>query len=182
MTELNEFEIERIAEAGVNVAHCPESNLKLASGLCPLTRLLDQGINVCLGTDGAASNNDLDMLGEMRSAALLAKGVSSDASACSARQTLEMATINGAKALGLADRIGSVEVGKCADLIAVDLQHLNTQPVYDPVSQIVYAASSRQVSDVWIDGVEQLRDYEFSQLDAQRIIARATSWAQKIKG
>jgi 5-methylthioadenosine/S-adenosylhomocysteine deaminase len=182
MTELNEFEIERIAEAGVNVAHCPESNLKLASGLCPLTRLLDQGINVCLGTDGAASNNDLDMLGEMRSAALLAKGVSSDASACSARQALEMATINGAKALGLADRIGSVEVGKCADLIAVDLQHLNTQPVYDPVSQIVYAASSRQVSDVWIDGVEQLRDYEFSQLDAQRIIARATSWAQKIKG
>ena len=182
MTELNEFEIERIAEAGVNVAHCPESNLKLASGLCPLTRLLDQGINVCLGTDGAASNNDLDMLGEMRSAALLAKGVSSDASACGARQALEMATINGAKALGLADRIGSVEVGKCADLIAVDLQHLNTQPVYDPVSQIVYAASSRQVSDVWIDGVEQLRDYEFSQLDAQRIIARATSWAQKIKG
>ena len=157
MTELNEFEIERIAEAGVNVAHCPESNLKLASGLCPLTRLLDQGINVCLGTDGAASNNDLDMLGEMRSAALLAKGVSSDASACNTRQTLEMATINGAKALGLADRIGSVEVGKCADLIAVDLQHLNTQPVYDPVSQIVYAASSRQVSDVWIDGVEQLQ-------------------------
>jgi 5-methylthioadenosine/S-adenosylhomocysteine deaminase len=182
MTELNEFEIERIAEAGVNVAHCPESNLKLASGLCPLARLLEQGVNVCLGTDGAASNNDLDMLGEMRSAALLAKGVSGDASACTARQALEMATINGARALGMADRIGSIEAGKCADLIAVDLQYLNTQPVYDPVSQIVYAASSHQVSDVWIDGVEQLRDYEFCQLDSKRIIARAKSWAQKIGG
>jgi 5-methylthioadenosine/S-adenosylhomocysteine deaminase len=182
MTELNEFEIERIAEAGVNVAHCPESNLKLASGLCPLARLLEQGINVCIGTDGAASNNDLDMFGEMRSAALLAKGVSGDASACTARQALEMATINGARALGMADRIGSIEAGKCADLIAVDLQHLNTQPVYDPVSQIVYAASSHQVSDVWIDGVEQLRDYEFCQLDSKRIIARARSWAQKIGG
>ena len=182
MTELNEFEIERIAEAGVNVAHCPESNLKLASGLCPLVRLLEQGINVCIGTDGAASNNDLDMFGEMRSAALLAKGVSGDASACTARQALEMATINGARALGMADRIGSIEAGKCADLIAVDLQHLNTQPVYDPVSQIVYAASSHQVSDVWIDGVEQLRDYEFCQLDSKRIIARARSWAQKIGG
>jgi len=182
MTELNEFEIERIVEAGVNVTHCPESNLKLASGLCPVATLLDQGANVCIGTDGAASNNDLDMLGEMRSAALLAKGVSTDAAACSARQALEMATINGARALGLADRIGSVEVGKCADLIAIDLQHLNTQPVYDPVSQIVYAASSRQVSDVWIDGVEQLRDYEFCRLDSRQIIARAAAWAQKIKG
>ena len=182
MTELNEFEIERIAEAGVNVVHCPESNLKLASGLCPVTTLLGQGVNVCIGTDGAASNNDLDMLGEMRSAALLAKGVSADASACNARQALEMATINGARALGMADRIGSIEAGKCADLVAVDLQHLNTQPVYDPVSQIVYAASSRQVSDVWIDGVEQLRDYEFCQLDSKQIIARATAWAQKIKG
>jgi len=182
MTELNEFEIERIVEAGVNVTHCPESNLKLASGLCPVATLLDQGVNVCIGTDGAASNNDLDMLGEMRSAALLAKGVSTDAAACSARQALEMATINGARALGMADRIGSVEAGKCADLIAVDLQHLNTQPVYDPVSQIVYAASSRQVSDVWIDGVEQLRDYEFCRLDSRQIIARAAAWAQKIKG
>ena len=180
MTELNEFEIERIAEAGVNVAHCPESNLKLASGICPLTTLLDKGINVCLGTDGAASNNDLDMFGEMRTAAILAKGSSGDASACNARQTIEMATINGARALGLADRIGSIEVGKCADLIAVDLSALNTQPVYDPVAQIVYAATSRQVSDVWIDGVAQLRNHEFCHLDTNEIIATAASWAQKI--
>ena len=180
MTELNEFEIERIAEAGVNVAHCPESNLKLASGICPLTTLLDNGINVCLGTDGAASNNDLDMFGEMRTAAMLAKGSSGDASACNARQTIEMATINGARALGMADRIGSIEVGKCADLIAVDLAALNTQPVYDPVAQIVYAAASRQVSDVWIDGVAQLRNHEFCNLDANEIIAAAASWAKKI--
>jgi 5-methylthioadenosine/S-adenosylhomocysteine deaminase len=180
MTELNEFEIERIAEAGVNVAHCPESNLKLASGICPLTSLLDKGVNVCLGTDGAASNDDLDMFGEMRTAALLAKGSSGDASACNARQTIEMATINGARALGMADRIGSIEVGKYADLIAIDLTALNTQPVYDPVAQIVYAASSRQVSDVWIDGVAQLRNHEFCHLDANEIIAVAASWAQRI--
>jgi len=181
MTDLNEFEIERIAEAGVHVVHCPESNLKLASGICPVARLLDKGVNVCLGTDGAASNNDLDMFGEMRSAALLAKGSSGDASACNARQTIEMATINGARALGMADRIGSIEVGKLADLVAVDMNCLNTQPLYDPVSQLVYAAASRQVSDVWIDGVEQLRDFEFCQLDEGRIIASAESWAQKIR-
>jgi 5-methylthioadenosine/S-adenosylhomocysteine deaminase len=182
MTELNEFEIERIAEAGVNVVHCPESNLKLASGICPLATLLDKGVNVCLGTDSAASNNDLDMLGEMRTAALLAKGFSGNARVCDSRQAIEMATINGARALGMADRIGSIEVGKCADLIAIDLGALNTQPVYDPVSQVVYAAASQQVSDVWIDGVAQLRDSEFCQLDVSRIIATAASWANKIRG
>ena len=182
MTELNEFEIERVAEAGVHVAHCAESNLKLASGICPVASLLDAGVNVCLGTDGAASNNDLDMFGEMRSAALLAKGSSGDASACNARQTLEMATINGARALGMADRIGSIEAGKCADLIAVDFGELNTQPLYDPVSQLIYAAASRQVADVWIDGIEQLRDFEFCRLDSDRIISRANHWAQKIRG
>ena len=180
MTELTEFEIERVAEAGVHVAHCPESNLKLGSGICPVTALLDAGANLCLGTDGAASNNDLDLLGEMRSAALLAKGYSGDASACNTRQAIEMATINGARALGLADRIGSVEAGKRADLIAIDLGQLNTQPLYDPVSQVVYAASSRQVSDVWIDGEPQLRDFEFCRLDIDRILANAAAWARKI--
>ena len=180
MTELNDFEIDRVAEAGVNIAHCPESNLKLASGICPLATLLERGVNVCLGTDGAASNNDLDMFGEMRSADLLAKGSSGDARACNARQAIEMATINGARALGLADRIGSIEAGKCADLVAIDLSELNTQPVYDPVAQVVYAANSRQVSDVWIDGVAQLRNREFCELDTQEIVARANTWAQKI--
>lgn len=181
MTELVEFEIERIAEAGVNVVHCPESNLKLGSGICPVASLLEKGVNICLGTDGAASNNDLDLLGEMRTAAMLAKGSSGNASACNARQSIEMATINGARALGMADRIGSIEVGKCADLIAINLASLNTQPLYDPVAQIVYAAASRQVSHVWIDGVAQLRDFELHNLDSDEIIARATSWARKIR-
>jgi 5-methylthioadenosine/S-adenosylhomocysteine deaminase len=181
MTELDEFEIERIAEAGVNVAHCPESNLKLGSGICPVATLLEKGVNVCLGTDGAASNNDLDLLGEMRTAAMLAKGNSGNARDCNARQAIEMATISGARALGMADRIGSIEVGKCADLIAINLASLNTQPLYEPVAQIVYAASSRQVSHVWIDGVAQLRDFELCKLDSDEIIARASSWARKIR-
>ena len=181
MTELDEFEIERVAEAGVSIVHCPESNLKLGSGICPVATLLELGVNVCLGTDGAASNNDLDLLGEMRTAAMLAKGSSGNARACDARQAIEMATINGARALSMADQIGSIETGKCADLIAIDLSSLNTQPLYDPVAQIVYAAASRQVSHVWIDGVAQLKDFEFCQLDTNEIIAKAASWAQKIK-
>ena len=182
MTELNDFEIERVAEAGVNVAHCPESNLKLGSGICPLAELQAKGVNVCLGTDGAASNNDLDLLGELRTASLLAKGASGNARSCNVRQAIEMATINGARALGLAENIGSIESGKFADLIAIDLSQLNTQPIYDPAAQIVYAASSRQVSHVWIDGELQLKDSAFTRIDSDQIIARAASWAQKIKG
>jgi len=117
----------------------------------------------------------------MRTAALLAKGSSGNASACNARQAIEMATINGARALGMADRIGSIEVGKCADLIAINLASLNTQPLYEPVAQIVYAAASHQVSHVWIDGVAQLRDFELCNLDSDEIIARASSWARKIR-
>ena len=181
MTQLNEDEIERLAETGVHIAHCPESNLKLASGMCPVAVLQDKGVNVCLGTDGAASNNDLDMFGEMRTAALLAKGVSGDASACAARQSIQMATINGAKALGLANDIGSIETGKLADLIAIDLSHPNTQPLYDVVAQLVYATNSRQVSHVWIDGVCQLKDYQFTQIDSSALMHKAKSWAGKIR-
>jgi 5-methylthioadenosine/S-adenosylhomocysteine deaminase len=181
MTELNLFEIDRLAETGVNVVHCPESNLKLASGTCAVAQLQDKGINVCLGTDGAASNNDLDMFSEMRTAALLAKSVAADASACTAEQAIQMATINGARALGLGDSIGSIEVGKQADLIAVDLARLNTQPVYDPVAELVYAANSQQVSHVWIAGECQLRDHQFANLDETSIIHNAQTWAQRIK-
>ena len=181
MTELNLFEIERLAETGVHVVHCAQSNLKLASGTCPVTQLQDRGINVCLGTDGAASNNDLDMFAEMKTAALLAKNTSANASACTAEQAIKMSTINAAKALGLADSIGSIEVGKQADLIAIDLARLNTQPVYDPVAQLVYAANSQQVSHVWIAGECQLRDHQFCNLDEASIISNAQSWAEKIK-
>ena len=181
MTALNDLELERLAETGVHVVHCPESNLKLASGFCPVQRLQQAQINVCLGTDGAASNNDLDMFGEMRSAALLSKGVSGDASSCNAEQSIRMATIGGARSLGLSDQIGSLEVGKKADLIAVDFSQLNTQPVYDPVAQLVYAANSLQVSHVWIDGVNRLYNYEFVDLDVIGIITRAQQWQHKIQ-
>ena len=180
MTELNAMEIDRLAETGVQVAHCPQSNLKLASGICPVAELQDKGINVCLGTDGAASNNNHDMFAEMKCAALLAKAVSGDASACNAKQAIQMSTINGARALGLGDIIGSIEVGKQADLIALNLLQLNTQPLYDPVAQLVYAANSQQVSHVWIAGECQLRNYRLSNLDEDEIISRAQSWADKI--
>jgi len=180
MTELNEFEIERIAEAGVHVAHCPESNLKLASGFCPVVELQKNGINVCLGTDGAASNNDLDMLGELRTASLLAKGVSGDASACNTHRAIEMATINGAKALGLGDKTGSIEVGKQADVIAIDMSAINSQPLYDPAAQVVYAANSRQVSHVWIAGQIQLCDFQLCNIDEDEIRHKAQQWRAKI--
>ena len=181
MTALNELEMGRLAETGVNVVHCPESNLKLASGLCPVDQLLKHKINICLGTDGAASNNDLDMFGELRTAALLAKGISHNASNCNAEQSLRMATINGAKALGLAEEIGSLEVGKKADMIAIDFSQLNTQPVYDPVAQLVYAANSLQVSHVWVNGAPRLINYEFTDIDAVEIITTAQQWQQKIQ-
>ena len=180
MTELNAFEIERIAEAGVHVAHCPESNLKLASGLCPVAELQDKHINVCLGTDGAASNNDLDMFAEMRTAALLAKGISGDARACNAQQTIQMATINGARALGLAEKTGSIEVGKQADIIALDMSTLNTQPLYEPAAQVVYAGNSRQVSHVWIAGEPQLCDFQLCNVDEDQIRYKAQQWQTRI--
>ena len=180
MTSLNEMEIDRVAETGANIVHCPESNLKLASGLCPLDQLLTKNINVSLGTDGCASNNDQDMFGEMRTAALLSKGLSGNASSCNAEQSIRMATINGAKTLGLADKSGSLEVGKKADIIAIDFSQLNTQPVYDPVAQLVYAANSLQVSHVWIDGVNKLSNHQFTDIDAIEIMQKAQAWQQKI--
>ncbi|OYV16236.1 MAG: mtaD, partial [Methylococcaceae bacterium NSP1-1] len=146
MTQLTDEEISMFAESGAHLVHCPESNLKLASGFCPIARCLAAGINVALGTDGAASNNDLDMLGEMRTAALLGKAVAGDASAIPAMTAIRMATINGAKALGLDTVCGSLSLGKAADVIAIDLTYLETQPLYCPVSQIVYAASRQQVT------------------------------------
>ncbi len=181
MTALNEMELERIAETGVNIVHCPESNLKLASGFCPLSKILEHNINVCLGTDGAASNNDLDMFGEMRTAALLGKGISSDASSCSSEQIIRMATINGAKTLGLSDQVGSLELGKKADMIAIDFSHINTQPVYDPVAQLIYSTNSYQVSHVWIDGKAKLNNYSLVDIDAIEIMSKAQQWQQIIR-
>ncbi len=180
MTQLTDPEIERLAGAGVSVAHCPESNLKLASGFCPVAALDRAGVNVALGTDGAASNNDLDLFGEMRSAALLAKAVAGDAAALPAHRMLRMATLNGARALKLDTVTGSLIPGKWADLTAVDLGALETQPVYNPMSHLVYAAARQQVSDVWVAGRRLLRNRALTTLDADDIVSRARTWQSRI--
>ncbi len=182
MTQLEPEEIARVAAAGASVVHCPESNLKLASGFCPVAQLLEAGVNVCIGTDGAASNNDLDMLGEMRSAALLAKGVAGRADALSAAQALEMATLNGARALGLAEETGSIEAGKWADLCCVDLARPASWPVYDPIAQLVYAAGRDQVEDVWVAGRRLVAERQLTRMDEAAIVARATEWRNRIGG
>lgn len=180
MTHLGEEEITLFAESGGSVVHCPESNLKLASGFCPVAKLLEAGVNVALGTDGAASNNDMDLLGEMRTAALLAKGVSGDASAVPAAQALRMATLNGAKALGLDHEIGSLTVGKSADLVAIDMDHIETQPLFAPLSDLVYAASRHQVTDVWVAGRRLLKKRELTTLDLDEILAKARGWRARL--
>ena len=180
MTQLDESEIARAAQAGLHVAHCPESNLKLASGFCPVHALMRAGVNVCLGTDGAASNNDLDMLGEMRTAALIAKAVAGDAQALPAASALRMATLNGARALGRDSEIGSITVGKAADLTAIDLGDIATQPVYDPVSQIVYSATRGDVTDVWVAGRRLLHARRLTSLDQAAILKSAAAWRDRI--
>jgi len=180
MTQLTTQEIDDYAASGGHVVHCPESNLKLASGFCPVTALAAAGVNVALGTDGAASNNDLDMLGEMRTAALLGKAVSGDASALPAHEVLQMATLNGARALGLADETGSLVRGKWADMTAVRLDTLETQPLYDPVSQLVYAGGREQVTDVWVAGQHLLKNRRLTTLDGDDILDRTRVWQGNI--
>ena len=180
MTQLSDDEIERMATVGGHVVHCPESNLKLASGFCPIHKLHQAGVNVALGTDGAASNNDLDMFGEMRTAALLAKAVGEDASAIPAATALQMATLNGARALGLDDEIGSLSVGKAADVVAVDLGALESQPLYHPISQIVYATNRDRVTHVWVNGRHLLKERALTTLDEYHILDKAQQWREKI--
>jgi len=180
MTQLTDAEIAACAESGVSVVHCAESNLKLASGFCPAEKLRRAGVNLALGTDGCASNNDLDMFGEMRTAALLAKAVAADASALDAAGTLRAATLAGAKALGWEDRIGSIEAGKLADLTAIRLDAIETQPLYNVISQLVYAAGRHLVSDVWIAGARKLREGGLVDLDVAELRAVARRWRERI--
>jgi 5-methylthioadenosine/S-adenosylhomocysteine deaminase len=182
MTQLDPHEIELLARRSASVIHCPESNLKLASGFCPVHRLRQAGVTVALGTDGAASNNDLDMFGELRTAALVAKAIAGDAASVPAAEALRMATLDGARALGVADRTGSLEPGKAADFIAVDLHHPATQPVHQPLSQLAYAAGRDQVTDVWIDGNRVLADRRITTLDEAAVLARAAEWRERIGG
>ncbi|URX61257.1 TRZ/ATZ family hydrolase [Luteibacter anthropi] len=180
MTQLTDGEIAACAAAGVSVVHCPESNLKLASGFCQAEKLRAAGVNVCIGTDGCASNNDLDMFGEMRTAAMLAKAVIGDAAAFDAASALRAATLNGARAIGLGDKVGSIEPGKRADLTAVRLDDLETQPLYHVASQLVYATGRHQVSDVWIDGARKLANKRLVDVDIDAIREKARSWRERI--
>ena len=180
MTQLTDDEIKLVAETGTHVLHCPESNLKLASGFCPTYKLQQAQVNMSLGTDSAASNNDLDMIAEMHTAAILAKAVANNASALPAEEVLRMATINGAKALGLDSEIGSLEVGKSADIVAIDLGGIENQPVYCPVSQLIYSAGRENVSNVWVAGNHLLKDKELTTLDEKTILQKAAYWQKKI--
>ncbi|PJK09571.1 N-ethylammeline chlorohydrolase [Lysobacteraceae bacterium NML120232] len=181
MTQLTEAEIHLCAERGVSVVHCPESNLKLASGFCPACALLRAGVNLAIGTDGAASNNDLDMIGETRTAALLAKAVAEDAAALSAAEALYAATLGSARAMGLGDAIGSLEVGKQADIACIALDTLEAMPLYNVISQIVYASGRHQVSDVWIAGQPKLIERKLVTMDEAELAANARQWQAKIK-
>lgn len=182
MTQLLDSEIDLLAANGVHVVHCPASNLKLASGSCRTGELLAAGVNVALGTDGCASNNDLDLWRELRLAALLAKGEAGDAAVLDASQALRMATVNGARMLGMEEQLGSLEAGKLADLIAVDLDHPNTQPVYDPRSTLVYSANSRQVSHVWVNGQLLVDQGRLTRMHLPQVLAQARQWGAKIAG
>jgi len=181
MTQIDDTDLARLSRSGAHVIHCPESNLKLASGFCPVKQLQDAGINVALGTDGAASNNDLDLLGEMRTASLLAKGVSGDASALNAHQALKMATLNGAKAMGLDEAIGSLEVGKAADITAISLDTLEATPLFKPISYLAYSQCSHQVSHVWVNGKPLLDNRTLQTLDEIPLRNSAQQWAQRIQ-
>jgi 5-methylthioadenosine/S-adenosylhomocysteine deaminase len=179
---LSDADMDALAAAGASVVHCPQSNLKLGAGVCRTGALSARGVNVALGTDGAASNNDLSLLDELRTAALLARGVHQDAPPRDAHAWLRSATLNGARALGLSETIGSLTPGKWADLCCVDLQRAHTQPVYDVASQLVFAASRDQVSDVWVAGRILVQDARLVHLDLEEILARAARWRERIGG
>ncbi|WP_179179344.1 TRZ/ATZ family hydrolase [Pseudomonas sivasensis] len=182
MTQISEDDLALLVESNTSVIHCPESNLKLASGFCPVERLWQAGVNVAIGTDGAASNNDLDLLGETRTAAMLAKAVAGSATALDAHRALRMATLNGARAMGLESEIGSLEVGKAADMVAFDLTGLAQQPIYDPVSQLIYATGRDCVKHLWVAGKQLLDDRQLTRMDEQQLTATAIAWGKRISG
>jgi len=188
MVQLERDDLERAARGGINVVHCPQANLKLGHGVCPVPALRAHGLNLTLGTDSAAHNNDLSLLDELRSAALLASGLpvtravlgAHTAIPMSAHDWLQVATLNGARALGLADSIGSLTVGKWADVCCVNLARPHTQPLYDPAVQLVYSASRDQVSDVWVAGRRLLADGRLTRLDTEDLLQRAQRWHNRI--
>lgn len=181
MTQINQQDIQQLQNSGAHVIHCPSSNMKLASGSCPVEQLLSSGINVALGTDSAASNNSLNLFKEVHIAALLAKLSSNNAAALSDWQALELATINGAKALGIDNKAGSLEPQKDADIIAIDFSQIEQHPLYDPASQLVYTDCSSRVSHSWIAGELTLKDRIPTRLNLEKIQNNALHWRNKIR-
>ena len=179
--QLDAVDIDLLATQGCHVVHCPTSNLKLGNGIAPITALAGKGVNVALGTDGAASNNRIDVFGEARLASLIAKGVTGDAAALPAANVLRMATLGGAAALGLDHDIGSLEVGKHADLIAVNMGGLDHLPCYDPVSHLVNVTGRDQVSDVWVAGERLVADRLLTRIDPHDVAARARFWQDRLQ-
>ncbi|MEM7400796.1 MAG: TRZ/ATZ family hydrolase [Pseudomonadota bacterium] len=180
MTQLQEDEMDLLAENNANVVHCPQSNQKLASGFCQTQKLADKNVNIVIGTDSCASNDDLDMLSEMHCAALLAKAVANDAAAFPAYEVLRSTTINAAKALGMDQEIGSIEIGKSADLCVIDIDTIEAQPIYDPIGHLVYATQRNQVKDVWVAGKQLLSNRELLTMDQNEILAKTKTWNKKI--
>ena len=178
---LDADDIDLLATHGGHVVHCPASNMKLGCGIAPVAAYVARGINVALGTDGAASNNRLDLFGEMRLAALLAKVATGDPAVLPAAEVLHAATLGGARALGLDDRIGSLAPGKAADVVAVDLGALETQPCYDPVSQLIHAAGRDAVTDVWVGGRRVVAGRALAGVDESALVARARLWHERMQ-
>lgn len=179
---LNDEDLELIALTKPNIIHCPESNMKLASGTCPVEKLRQLGINVALGTDSVASNNDLDMLSEMKSAALIAKLSTMNPESLKANDAIALATINGARALGKEQNIGSLANGKAADFITIRTDDIEMLPMYLPAAQIVYASNRQQVSDVWVNGKQLMQNRKLLTIDEEEIKKKAIYWGNKIKG
>ena len=180
MTDLNDEDIELLSRTGAQVIHCPESNMKLASGICPISKLLNAGVNVGIGTDGAASNNDLNLFGELKSATLLAKINSMDATALTASEALTLGTLGGAKALGMNKNIGTIEVGKLADLIAVDLHQIDMQPIHNVFSQLIYVNNGSHVTHSWIQGEQIMHQRELLKIDQDNLRRRILKWQNKL--
>ncbi|DAZ96161.1 TPA: hypothetical protein N0F65_009560 [Lagenidium giganteum] len=181
MTQLSDVEIDLVAKAESSVVHCPTSNLKLASGICRVSDLLAKGVNVAIGTDGAASNNGLNMFAEMKLAAILAKVATMKSTAVPAMTALEMATLNGAKAVGLGDEVGSIEVGKRADIVAVTCEDIEMIPMYNAISHLVYVASRENVSDVWINGKCVMQGRKLQTIDELQVKASVHKWHDQIR-
>lgn len=182
MTQLTPEEMDLLKQTNTSVVHCPSSNMKLGSGFTPVKQLQDKEINLCIGTDGAASNNRLDLLSEVRMASLLAKGSSSDPTALDAQASLEAVTINAARAMGMEDQIGSIELGKQADMVAIKLDTPESSPTYNPLSQLIYATNSNNFTHSWVQGKLLMENRHLNNMQLSHITKKARQWADRIRG